>query len=390
MIWFALVIPVLAVLICAIFFTKKMAPWEYAVLFFVPLLTIFIGKQMSIYSQVQDTEYWNSYITKATYYEPWNEYIHKTCSERIRTGTDSKGNATYRTRYYDCSYVQYHSAYWEVNDNIGQTIGISQAFFSQLCQQWSNRSFVDMHRHYHSIDGDAYATVFNNKFENMFPICESHTYENRVQCSKSVFNFQEVDSTAQKRYQLFSYPKTGAFTYNPILGYSNANASLKLQRYNAQLGASKKLHMLLLVFKDQPVDAAVMQENYWKGGNKNEFILCVGLYGNRIDWARVISWTDVEDLKIRVARKVKEMNTFDIDSVINYMVSETSTHFVKKSFKDFSYITVEPTLQATVITFVITLLLSIGLVIFSVKNDCDLNLKNKGVGGWKESNGWPK
>lgn len=376
MIWLALVIPIFAIVICLIFFTKKMAPWEYALLFFVPLLTIFAGKQASVMSQVQDTEYWNSYVTKATYYEYWNEYIHKTCSEQIRTGTDSKGNATYTTRYYDCSYVESHPPYWEIKDNMGQIMHVPASYYGQLCKQWGNQTFIDMHRSYHTVDGNAYATSFTGKFEDIFPICESHTYENRIQCSKSVFNFQEVDSITQKKYQLFKYPKDETFTYNPILGYSDPKASLKLQRFNAQYGATKKLHMLLLVYKDQPIDAAIMQENYWKGGNKNEFILCVGLYGNRIDWARVISWTDVEDLKIRVARKVKEMNTFNADSIINYMASETSTHFVKKSFKDFSYITVEPTMQATVITFIITLLVSIGLVIFTVKNEFNLGDKN--------------
>lgn len=338
-------------------------------MFFVPLLAIFIGKQASITSQIQDTEYWNSYATKAVYYEYWNEYIHKTCSERIRTGTDSKGNAIYTTRFYDCSYVESHSPYWEIKDNMGQVMRISASFYKQLHEQWDNQVFIDMHRPYYTVDGNAYLVSFTGKFEDVFPICKTYTYENRIQCSKSVFNFQKVDSVMQKKYQLFNYPKPEVFAYNPILGYSDPKASLKLQRFNAQYGATKKIHMLLLVFKDQPIDAAIMQENYWKGGNKNEFILCVGLCSNRIDWARVISWTDVEDLKIRVARKVKEMGTFNVDSVIDCMASETSIHFVKKSFKDFNYITVEPTMQATIITFIVTLLVSVGLIVFVVNNE---------------------
>lgn len=381
MIWGALIFPIVAIILASIFFTKHMAWWEYLLLLFAPLACIAIAKEISIYSQTSDTEYWNSYAVKATYFEDWNEYIHKTCSETYSCGTDSKGNTKTCTRYYDCSYVDYHPEYWQVEDNLGNTYNVSQDMFVRMTVDWKNKTFVDMNRGFYTNDGDAYVTMFNDSLSAMYPICESHTYENKIQCSKSVFNFKEVDSNTIKQYQLFNYPSCNTFNYNPILGYDDPKASLKLQRYNALYGASKKVHMLILIFKDQPIEAAFEQMNYWKGGNKNEFILCIGLSGNNIQWTKVISWTDNEVLKIEVAQKVKTMG-FDMNKIIDYMSQEVLTQFVKKSFKDFNYLSVEPTKTAVIVTYIIVFLLTVGLMIFSIANDFDFGRNSPYLRRW--------
>jgi hypothetical protein len=112
-----------------------------------------------------------------------------------------------------------------------------------------------------------------------------------------------------------------------------------------------------------------MQEAYWKGGNKNEFILCVGVKDKYIQWTKVISWTDREQLKVRVARKVKEMDTLSMPNVINYVAGEVRDGFVKKDFRQFDYLTVEPTETACIVALIISLLLTIGLMIFSVEDE---------------------
>ena len=109
LIWSCLLIPLVAMIFLALKFPKRMAIWEYIILLAIPLAAIFVAKQVSIHSQTTDTEFWNSYATRAFYFEAWNEYIHKTCTESYACGSDSKGNTTYCTRSYDCSYVEYHS-----------------------------------------------------------------------------------------------------------------------------------------------------------------------------------------------------------------------------------------------------------------------------------------
>jgi hypothetical protein len=371
LIYFCLIIPIAAVIILAWKFSAKMAWWEYLLVFGIPLIAIVIAKYTSVATQVMTKEIWNTYLTKATYYEPWNEYIHQAC---YQTCTDKDGN-TYSCNPYDCSYVQYHPAYWEAMDNTGRKTSITSKFYSELCVTWNNKYFEEMHRSYHTIDGNAYNTVKDTSFDHIIPRTTVHMYENRVKCSRSVFNFSEVDSEDVRSYGLYKYPPEPEFGYNPILGFYNPKASARLQKYNGLLGSMKQVHMMVLVFKDQPVQAALLQESYWKGGNKNEFILCIGIKDTAIQWAKVISWTEVDELKIRVEKEVQNM-PLDMIKIADYMAGQVRAQFQRKHFRDFSYISVEPTMTAVWVTLIITILITVGVTIFALKNDFDQNGKS--------------
>lgn len=163
------------------------------------------------------------------------------------------------------------------------------------------------------------------------------------------------------------------FEYNPIFGFANDSASKRLNWWNAKMGSFKQVHMNIITFKNKTITAAEIQRSYWRGGNKNEFILCIGINdSNKIMWSKVISWTDKELLKLQVERTVAQMN-FDLPSIVDTMAIHVQRDFKRKEFKDFKYINVEPTPLATFISFIVTLILTIGLAIFSVKNDIDMD-----------------
>lgn len=373
LIYFCFIIPIAAILFLALKFSKSMAWWEYLLVLGAPALFIIFAKVLSVTSQTMTPEIWNTHLIKATYFEPWNEWIHKRCCS---TCTDSKGN-TYECNCHDCSYVQYHSARWEATDNTGRETSIDEGFYNQLCALWGNKTFEELNRHYHSLDGNAYNTLKDTVFDHTIPRVTTHTYENRVKCSRSVFNFAEVDSEDVKAYGLYNYPSYSEFKYNPILGYFDPKASLKLQQYNGILGTWKQVHMMVLVFKNQPVQAALMQEGYWKGGNKNEFILCIGIKDTAIDWAKVISWTEVDELKIRVEKDVMGM-PLNMEQIVDYMAGQVKAKFQRKHFREFSYIDVEPTMTAVWITFIVTLLITVGVSIYAIKNDIEHEERSHG------------
>jgi hypothetical protein len=162
------------------------------------------------------------------------------------------------------------------------------------------------------------------------------------------------------------------FNYNPILGYNNVKASVLLSRKNALMGKLKQVHSMILVYKNKPQKAALLQEAMWKGGNKNEFILCIGIDENeKIDWTYIISWTENEKLKIDVRDSVKNLD-FDLENIVYYMSDEVEKRFIRKQFKDFSYIKVEPTTKSVFITFIVVIVLTFGVCLFSIFNGVDL------------------
>jgi len=377
MIWAALLIPLAAIVLVAIKFPKRMNIIEYGVLLVVPIVCIAVGKGCSVYSQTKDTEYWNTYAVKCLYEERWKEEWREKHTE---TTTDSKGKT--HTRTYWTTETENHPECWTITDNMGGKFSVGRQTFDHMCKLWGNRTFKEMDRRHTSpnrmetshkilIDGDGYETVYDKLFEHTIPICKQHTYENRIQCSKSVFNFRDVPPDVVSTYKLFSYPNENLYSFNPILGHENAEASKLLSFHNAHNGATRQIHMMLLVFNGQPQEAALFQEAYWKGGNKNEFVVCVGLKGNAIDWTYVISWTDKQELKIKAARDIKEMREFDAVKVAKYMGENIPKQFVRKQFADFSYIKVRPTMKAIIITFIITLVVTGGLTTYSVMNQHD-------------------
>lgn len=375
LIYFAFIIPIVTIVFLVIFFRKNMVWWEYLLNFCVPAILILIAKVISTTSQTHDTEIWNNFLTSASYEEEWNEWIDKTCYHtcydqcRNSDGTTSSCNP-HDCHPYDCSYCQNHPPEWSAITNSGKHISLNPYQFESYCKLWGKRNFVEMNRDYHTKDGNKFTSTPGGDINHVIPITAQHTYENRVKCSRSVFNFQDVDSEEVAEYGLYEYPRMDMFNYNPIQGYTDVKASKRLQQYNGKLGSFKQVHMMILVFKDKPISAYQSQEAYWKGGNKNEFTLCIGLKNGKTEWAKVISWTEVDELKKAVEVQVKNM-PFDLVKISDYMADQVRAKFIRKQFKDFSYITVEPTTGALIWTFVLTLVLSVGLAVFNIKNDIE-------------------
>ena len=375
MIWLALLIPTLTVIFVAWKFPKKIHVIEYILLFGIPIICIFVGKSCSIHSQTKDIEFWNSYGVQAIYEEEWRERWTEIETYTVTVGSGKNARTETRTR--TVTKRRTHPEKWILQDNISKSHKISKNHFERLCKLWENRTFKNMQRrrntsHTITKDGNAYITIYDKIFEHTVPICKQHTYENKIQCSKSIFNFQNIDDEIKNQYKLFEYPKENLFGFNPIIGYSSPVASKTLSIYNSRFGSIRQLHMMLLVFNGQPLETALYQEAYWKGGNKNEFIVCVGLDKNKIKWTKVISWTENEILKITTARKIKEMKEFDVVKIVKYMGDNIPNKFIRKQFEDFSYISVQPTTTAVLITYGVTLLVSIIIAIISIINDFGL------------------
>lgn len=362
MIWFALLIPILTCSVLYLFFNHKTLWWEFVIPLAASLVLIVGCYSIAIWSATYDLEYWGNYYTKAEYFEDWNELVTYTV-----TRTDSKGNAhtEIKTR------VDYHPERWIAELNDGSTIGISKKKYNQLKDLWQNEEFVDLRRSYHSNDGDKYVSNIVGGDTNIVGHFSIHSYTNKIQASKSVFKFEKVDP---KEYGLFEYPEVVDNYVPSVLGNCmNKEAGIKtLDCLNAKYGSSKKVRVWVLVFNDKPLQAGLDQENYWLGGNKNEFVVCIGLSKDgAVSWCYPFSWSEKDLLKIQVRQYVNEMKPFDLAVFTGWLKEKIVRDFEKKSFKDFNYISIEPSLTAIIITFILTFLLNIGISMYVICNEFD-------------------
>lgn len=354
MIFGALIIPVIAFLFLYFFFHKLV--WQIIIPLIISLILVFSSKCIVEYVQCQDTEYWAGWMEKATYYEAWTEQC-------TRVVTDSKGKSHTET------YYVYHSPYWTVVDSNSITINISKRKFKELCEKFENKKKVNIFRlNQIGWGGDSYVTYWDKKEKNKEIVSTSHSYQNKILASKSVFRFRDITSDEKK--DVFGYPKIENYYDMPsILGYENKNAERKLSLVNAELGKTKQIRIWILVFRDQSLDAAINQENYWQGGNKNELVLNIGIdKEDNVLWGYVFSWTEKEILKSLLKDVINEQKKLNLSKLIDDAKPLIEEHWVRKNFSDFNYLEIEPPWYAVFVTYFLTLIINVVFVIVVVKN----------------------
>ena len=353
------------------FFKKYITRWEYALIIAVPTLCIFLSKLTVENVGISSTEYVVTYVTKTTYYEPWNEYIHRTCSRTHRCGKSSY------TTYYDCSYVEYHSAKYTANLCNGEVISLDRDGYNYFCNKFKTAPvFQEMNRHYYTQDGNAYNVSWDGSFNTICTYTTTESYRDKVRNTDNVFSYPIIKPEQKTKFKLFDYPELkNSYIDLAVLSHVKSakidSCNSLLNKYNALIAAKKQVKIWMLIFDDGKRINGKMQEELWKNGNKNEMVICIGLKNGVTTWSHVFSWTDhklsVVELKDYFSSGHK-LSTNDIP----YIVDKVNKHFVRKEFKDFEYITVDPSLTAIIISFLISLLSTIGICIYSVKNDYNL------------------
>jgi hypothetical protein len=373
LIWFSLIIPVFTAIILYIFYKHKSLWWEFLIPTGVSFLLILAFKLSIEKIGTADKEYWGGWITNSYYLEDWNEYVHQTCTS---TSTDSKGNTT--TTTYDCSYVDYHGPQWGIIDSNSINISISQEKYAQIKKTLGNEQFQDMHRDHYTNDGDKYYCTFNineDQISKVIPVTTIHHYENRVQAANSVYKFREISDQDTKK--LFDYPPISDFYNAPaILGGKYPELQSKLNRFNAVYGAKKEIRVWFLIYRGGTEDLGVMQENYWKGGNKNEFVICLGLnQDNTFGWSHIFSWTPKKECVINTRNWLhenlssKQVGQKELIGFMDWLQPELVKGFTRRNFEEFDYLTIEPPLWSVILTFVVTLLVNIGISFWIVRNE---------------------
>lgn len=190
----------------------------------------------------------------------------------------------------------------------------------------------------------------------------SHTYQNRIQASDSIYKFRTLNKEEKGLFGVFDYPALNGYTMPSILGYNDQQAERKLSLLNAKLGKHKQIRVWILVFQDQPMDAAIAQMNHWQGGNKNELVLTCGVDSDKnVLWGYVFSWTEKESFKIQVRDLLTDQKKLNLSEIVDKLGPLIEQGWERKQFSDFNYLTVEPPWWSTLLIYILTLATNVGL-----------------------------
>lgn len=381
--WLALLIPILVVIALYIFFKHKIVWWEPTLPIIAGTLIILCMKGCGISSLTEDVEYHNAYVTQIERDERWEEDI--TCSEDCNCSEecDSDGNNCHevcQTCYYDCP--EWHEEIYRAVLNTGESVSLSQSEYLKYKQIFGQaESFVELNRTnvYNNHDGDRWIVKWPGTKQTMQYHVYERYYENRVQASDDVFNYPNVDTSDIRLYKLKEYPsiykKDGLSKQRHVLGTDDPKAERKMEILNGMLGMKKQLTTYILIWVGATEMSGNMQEWYWKGGNKNEFIVCLGVSKQdhtKIDWVHVFSWTEQFQLKIDVREWVnKRKDNFNLYDFIDYLYIELDSKFVRKNFEDFNYLEIDIPTGWLIALYIVVFIFSAGIGFFAVLNDID-------------------
>jgi hypothetical protein len=355
-IWLVLLIPLLVMAGLAIFKPHHMTWWEYAIVLAVPLFFTVTVRSCSMDAQTDDLEWWHTTVVKAQYDEAWSELVTYNCGTKKHRRT--------------CTRTVYHPPSWRLIDDAGQSKSVNSSTYSEIRNTWGVAP--DYSRlHFAALSGGGRWTVtWNGDTTRLVPLATEHTWENRIHAARSVFGYSPVDTSTVRTLKLHDYPtEWSPLAYPHLLGADNPVAENILRKTNARVGSKAQLSMYLLVFPEVGPSAGRHQEAYWEGGNKNEFVVCVGTKGNKITWTHVFSWTPNQKLKIQVRDSVRRMDTLDLPRIATYLATDVPPQWKRREFKEFSYIDVKPTPRAIMLAFVLSVLASGLLAWFAISNN---------------------
>lgn len=302
-------------------------------------------------SQTNCEEVWSGMVISVEHKEEYDEY--HTEETRTYTTTDSDGNTI--------THTETTPAYWE-HHNATNYIDTTD----------KGKIYVNK-----TPDGKLLTDDFvnsNKELEQYYPIGYStasiHTYENKVQASYSIYRHKEIDLSEYKN-KLPKYPKieNDDYTVDRFVGKvpNKKEVLKKLNKVNSNLNwtenpnnkkgtkSYKQVNIIFVNLGNVSKDYGYALQDYWQGGNKNDYVICFGTKGNKITWSYSFSWSEVESLKTDTNNYMldkADLNNFTI--TIDDIGKMIENKFVRKQFADFSYLTIEVSTTAKVFVYIIT------------------------------------
>lgn len=339
------------------------------------------------------TEYLGGIVMELFHEDSWTEIIIR--EEREPCGKDSYGNVEYRTvRRKD--YV-YHPAIWRMITSNGSSIDIEKSEFYNIVDVWQTP------KHPFSITGDEiqggirfgkryrFSDVTEELEENgenplfnealrkrTYTVTETHKYKNKIRNSNSIFKFEDIKEEEAITLGLHDYPTIcDDYDQSPVIGVSGNAIGGEIDElyrtFNAYYGSIYEIHVFVLLFDaSKGVETAQKQQAYWKGGNKNEFVVCLGITDDEVKWCYTFSWMDEPTLGVKTEGYFRENTKLDLKSYLYWLIDNIN-YWKRKEFADFDYITVNLTtaqiIWLTLITIVVNVLLMYYVLIPDIKKD---------------------
>ncbi len=286
------------------------------------LITIVIGVIMfggSMWSKTSDTEIWNGQVVSKERVQVSCEHDYKCRCRQVCRGTGKDKSCSE-----ECDTCYEHS--YDVNSNLNTSVG--QIKIARVDRQ----GVVVPPRWQRAAAGD--------------PVAASKSYENLLKGSEQSLFKTNPEIVARYKGSLPPYPDQ-IYDYHhldraiavgmsvPDLKQWSQDLSMRLRN----LGPTKQVNVIVIFSPSKSDDFADALNAHWQAGKKNDVILVIGSPEYpKIEWVRVLGWTNSQIFNINVRDKVLDLEVIDRSSILNIVEHEISTTFQRRQMKDFEYL----------------------------------------------------
>ena len=207
------------------------------------------------------------------------------------------------------------------------------------------------------------------------PFSKEHLHTNYIKAvPESVLNTAQNMTSAKFANMIPAYPRA-------VYDYYRLNRALTvgvpvpdLQAWSddisgilKQLGPQKQANVIVVFVKTNDPNYEYALKSAWLGGKKNDIVVIIGTTEYpKIDFVRIMSWTDKEIFKVKLRDALQDMETIDRTTIIEAIRATTMAEFKRKSMKDFEYLDneIEPPTWVIVLAFIILIAGNVGAVIY--------------------------
>lgn len=307
-------------------------------------------------------EYLGSRVKEARHEESWTEL-----QEGTETRRDSQGN------FYTEKVIKeiFHPEKYYFISTRGTKIDIDSDFFDYILHKWQTRPTSVSWSGRHIKGGNRYGAeammppdpIWDDADDEKWVcVTEKGYYVNKIQKSNSIFKFRKLRGKEAEAMGLYDYPDIVRHNAPCILS-DNINIWVenrireKFDRFNARFAPQAQMRLFILLFDaSQGVATAEMQKTYWQGGNKNEFVICLGLTpSNEVKWASVFSWSDAQQLEAETANWFMRNPKLDWDRFYSWFLVNFKK-WKRKEFSDFKYVQVSLQLWQIIAIYILCII----------------------------------
>lgn len=302
----------------------------------------FVGRA----SQSWDVEIWNGQVESKQSRQGSCEHSY-VCNCRQSCTSSTNGGSSCTTTCDTC-YEHAFDITWELNSNVGN-IRINRE---------DRQGLIEPSRWRAAQIGD--------------PVAVTNSYTNYVKgAPNSLFNAL-AEKNALVKYQAIIPPyPSDIIDYHyvnrvlpvgvsmPDIATWNQELALRLRK----LGAEKQVNWVFVITSQANPDFADALRVAWLGGKKNDVIVILGTPSYpKIDWVRVLSWSDKELFKVQLRDDLLALGTVQQSPVFDIVEKHVRSTYSRKRMREFAYLQAEirPPFWLLVVLGIFSVLASLG------------------------------